>query len=86
MITDRLSELKGTDQAAHLGHVAGAQEGRQLAWLEAELLSQGGEMALQVAAAPHVAGHGESGWRSCSSTPRGSRINHLAQQERTAGW
>jgi hypothetical protein len=43
-------------------------------------------MTREVAAAVNTGRHDGSGWRSCSSTPRGSRIDHLAQQERTAGW
>ena len=50
------------------------------------LVDQAGEMARQVACAANVAGHGDFRWRPCSSTLMGSRIDHLAQQERTAGW
>ena len=86
VIADRLSQLEATDEAADLGEVAGAKARSKLSGPEVTLLTQGGEMTREVAAAVNIEGLDGSGWRSCSSTPWGSRIDHLAQQERTAGW
>jgi hypothetical protein len=59
---------------------AAAEQKLLLAWPEAALLPKGGEMAREMAAAANTGRHEGSGWRSCSSTPRGSRFDHLAQQ------
>ena len=54
VVSDRLSQLKGTDQAPHLGEVAGAQTSSELSGPEVALLPQGSEKTRDMAAAANT--------------------------------
>lgn len=84
-LRDHARLLEAADPGAASAGIAVDQAG-QLTGPQPLGQAQGLEVTRQLGAAGEGGRQWLLGWRSCSSTPEGSGIAHLGQQERTAGW